>query len=116
MSAGLASLLTRIQPAGVILFARNITGAEQTYKLLQGLPGLRSRRRSSLASTSKADGSTASAMCSGQRLPPPMYLPLATASYFANTDEIIGETCRALGIQYGLRSRARSGVRSLARP
>jgi len=36
MSGGLAALLTRIQPAGVILFARNITGGEQTYELLKG--------------------------------------------------------------------------------
>jgi beta-N-acetylhexosaminidase len=35
MSPGLAAVLTRIQPAGVILFARNITGGEQTYKLLK---------------------------------------------------------------------------------
>lgn len=35
MSAGLASLLKRVQPAGVILFARNIVSAEQTYKLLK---------------------------------------------------------------------------------
>jgi len=35
MSPGLASLLERIQPAGVILFARNIVSAEQTYKLLK---------------------------------------------------------------------------------
>jgi beta-N-acetylhexosaminidase len=35
MSPGLASLLERIQPAGVILFARNIVGAEQTYRLLK---------------------------------------------------------------------------------
>jgi beta-N-acetylhexosaminidase len=35
MSSGLASLLTRLQPAGVILFARNITSGEQTYKLLK---------------------------------------------------------------------------------
>ncbi len=35
MSPRLASLLTRLQPAGVILFARNITGGEQTYKLLK---------------------------------------------------------------------------------
>ncbi len=35
MSPGLATLLTRLQPAGVILFARNITGGEQTYKLLK---------------------------------------------------------------------------------
>jgi beta-N-acetylhexosaminidase len=35
MSPRLASLLTRLQPAGVILFARNISGGEQTYKLLK---------------------------------------------------------------------------------
>lgn len=34
MSAGLASVLTRIQPAGVILFARNIVSGAQTHKLL----------------------------------------------------------------------------------
>ncbi len=35
MSPGLSSLLTRLQPAGVILFARNIISGEQTYKLLK---------------------------------------------------------------------------------
>jgi beta-N-acetylhexosaminidase len=35
MSDGLASLLTGLQPGGVILFGRNITGGEQTYKLLK---------------------------------------------------------------------------------
>src|SRR5271165_6433104 len=35
MSPRLASLLTKIQPAGVILFARNITGAQQTHTLLR---------------------------------------------------------------------------------
>jgi beta-N-acetylhexosaminidase len=35
MSPGLSSLLQRIQPAGVILFARNIVSAEQTHNLLQ---------------------------------------------------------------------------------
>ncbi len=35
MSPSLASLLRDVQPAGVILFARNITGAEQTWKLLR---------------------------------------------------------------------------------
>ncbi|MGA9801398.1 MAG: beta-N-acetylhexosaminidase [Terriglobales bacterium] len=34
MSPSLAALLTRLQPAGVILFARNIVSGEQTYKLL----------------------------------------------------------------------------------
>lgn len=35
LSAGLGSLLTRISPAGVILFARNIVSAQQTHKLLR---------------------------------------------------------------------------------
>jgi beta-N-acetylhexosaminidase len=35
MSSQLSSLLTRIQPAGVILFARNIASAEQTHQLLR---------------------------------------------------------------------------------
>ncbi|HTA24994.1 MAG TPA: beta-N-acetylhexosaminidase [Terriglobales bacterium] len=35
ISPSVRSLLTRIQPAGVILFARNIVSAEQTHKLLQ---------------------------------------------------------------------------------
>jgi beta-N-acetylhexosaminidase len=34
MSVRLRSLLTRLQPAGVILFARNIISGEQTHKLL----------------------------------------------------------------------------------
>jgi beta-N-acetylhexosaminidase len=35
MSPRLASLLAKIQPAGVILFARNIAGAAQTHRLLR---------------------------------------------------------------------------------
>jgi beta-N-acetylhexosaminidase len=35
MSPRLASLLSTVQPAGVILFARNITSAEQTHRLLR---------------------------------------------------------------------------------
>jgi beta-N-acetylhexosaminidase len=35
MSPHLSSLLTRLQPGGVILFARNIAGAQQTYQLLK---------------------------------------------------------------------------------
>jgi beta-N-acetylhexosaminidase len=35
ISPSLASLLQRVQPAGVILFARNIVRVEQTYKLLK---------------------------------------------------------------------------------
>ena len=35
VSPGLRSLLTRLQPAGIILFAQNIISAEQTHKLLK---------------------------------------------------------------------------------
>src|ERR1700752_3747440 len=35
MTPRLTSLLTRLQPAGVILFARNIKSAEQTWRLLR---------------------------------------------------------------------------------
>src|ERR1700684_4638464 len=35
VTAPLGSLLTRLQPAGVILFARNIKSAEQTWQLLR---------------------------------------------------------------------------------
>lgn len=35
ISPRLSSLLTRLQPAGVILFARNINNAEQTWRLLR---------------------------------------------------------------------------------
>jgi beta-N-acetylhexosaminidase len=35
LSSSLSSLLTRIQPAGVILFARNIANAQQTHQLLK---------------------------------------------------------------------------------
>jgi beta-N-acetylhexosaminidase len=35
MTPRISSLLTRLQPAGVILFARNIRDAEQTWKLLR---------------------------------------------------------------------------------
>ena len=35
MTPRLSSLLTRWQPAGVILFARNIKTPEQTWRLLQ---------------------------------------------------------------------------------
>jgi beta-N-acetylhexosaminidase len=35
MTSRISSLLTRLQPAGVILFARNIKSAEQTWRLLR---------------------------------------------------------------------------------
>jgi beta-N-acetylhexosaminidase len=39
LSPALAAMLTRIQPAGVILFARNIINAQQTHQLLKACQG-----------------------------------------------------------------------------
>jgi beta-N-acetylhexosaminidase len=39
VTPGLAQMLTRVQPAGVILFARNIINAQQTHKLLKDCQG-----------------------------------------------------------------------------
>src|SRR4051794_15880384 len=39
LSPALAQMLTRIQPAGVILFARNIINAQQTHQLLKACQG-----------------------------------------------------------------------------
>ena len=44
MSSPLAALLTRIQPAGVILFGRNIVNAQQTHQLLKDCQGYISDR------------------------------------------------------------------------
>ena len=96
MSPGLASLLTRVQPAGVILFARNITGGEQTYKLLKDCQacvstplftcvdmegGRVDRFRNVIGSTPSA----ADVFATGNR------------KLFRKHGKVIGESCRALG-------------------
>jgi beta-N-acetylhexosaminidase len=92
----LSSLLTKLQPAGVILFARNITGAEQTWRLLADcqkcvttqlfacvdLEGGRvDRFRDVLGPTPSA----ADVFATGDR------------KLFRRHGQIIGECCRALG-------------------
>jgi beta-N-acetylhexosaminidase len=96
MSTRLASLLTKIQPAGVILFARNITGAEQTHTLLRecqkcvDMPlfscvdlegGKVDRFRNVLGSAPSA----ADVFATGDR------------RLFCKHGRVIGENCRALG-------------------
>lgn len=96
MSARLRSLLTRIQPGGVILFARNIVGAEQTYRLLKdcqdcvSVPlftcvdlegGLVDRFRNTLGPAPSA----ADVFATGNR------------KLFRKHGRVIGESCRALG-------------------
>ena len=96
ISPGLASLLTRLQPAGVILFARNIKTPTQTWRLLRECQkcvatplftcidvegGTVDRFRNSLGSAPSA--AEVFATCH-----PPSY---------RKHGQIIGENCRALG-------------------
>jgi beta-N-acetylhexosaminidase len=96
MSLRLASLLTKIQPAGVILFGRNITGPAQTHTLLREcqkcvtMPlftcvdlegGAVDRFRDVLGSTPSA----AEVFATGSRV------------LFRKHGGVIGENCRALG-------------------
>ena len=92
----LRSLLTRIQPAGVILFARNIIGAEQTYTLLKECQSYVSPR---LFTCVDMEGGPVDRF---RNLIGPS--PSA-AQVFASNDrklfrkhgKIIGESCRSLG-------------------
>lgn len=96
MSPQLSSLLTRLQPAGVILFARNIASPEQTYKLLKECQacvatplfkcvdlegGSVDRFRKVLGPTPSA----ADVFVTGNR------------KLFRHHGRIIGESCRAMG-------------------
>jgi len=96
MTPRLSSLLTRLQPAGVILFARNIKNPEQTWRLLRDcqkcvsaplftcvdLEGGRvDRFRDVLGSAPSA----ADVFATGDR------------KFFRKHGQVIGENCRALG-------------------
>jgi beta-N-acetylhexosaminidase len=101
MSPSLFAMLTRIQPAGVILFARNIVNAQQTQRLLRacqacvGQPlftmvdlegGRVDRFRNLLGPTPSA----ADVFATGDR------------KIFRKHGEIIGRSCRALGFNNDL--------------
>jgi beta-N-acetylhexosaminidase len=96
MSAHLSSLLTRIQPAGVILFARNISSAEQTYKLLRDC---QARISTPLFTCVDMEGGTVDRFRNVFGRSP------SAADVFASGDrklfrkhgKVIGESCRALG-------------------
>lgn len=96
LSSSLRSLLTRIQPAGVILFARNIANAQQTHRLLKDcqscvstplftcvdMEGGRVDRFRNLIGSSP---SAADVFATGDR------------KLFRKHGAIIGEACRTLG-------------------
>ena len=95
MSPRLYDLLTRLQPAGVILFARNIEGAQQTHKLLKDCQAcvraplfncvdLEGGRVDRFRKITGSAPSAAEVFSSGPK-------------FFRKHGEIIGKTCRTLG-------------------
>jgi beta-N-acetylhexosaminidase len=96
MSPSLASLLTRLQPAGVILFARNISGGEQTFNLLKECQArvstplftcvdMEGGRVDRFRNVTGSSPSAADVFASGDR------------KLFRKHGKVIGESCRTLG-------------------
>jgi len=96
ISTGIASLLTRIQPAGVILFARNIKTPEQTWRLLRECQKC---VRTPLFTCVDLEGGTVDRFRDALEPTP------SAADVFATRDRkmfrmhgrVIGDNCRALG-------------------
>ncbi|MGA2259530.1 MAG: beta-N-acetylhexosaminidase [Thermoguttaceae bacterium] len=96
MSPRLASLLTKIQPAGVILFARNITGAEQTHTLLRECQKLVA---TPLFTCVDLEGGTVDRFRNviGSAPSPAEVFATGSGALFREHGRVIGENCRALG-------------------
>jgi len=96
MSPRLASLLTKIQPAGVILFARNVTGAAQTQKLLRECQKCVS---TPLFTCVDLEGGTVDRFRDVLGSAPSAAEVFATGSrmLYRKHGRVIGENCRALG-------------------
>ena len=96
MSPGLASLLERIQPAGVILFARNIVNAEQTYKLLKDC---QARVSHPLFRCVDLEGGQVDRLRNviGPAPAPAEVFATRDRKLFRKHGRVIGENCRALG-------------------
>jgi beta-N-acetylhexosaminidase len=97
MSPRLSSLLTKIQPAGVILFARNITGAAQTHALLRECP---KRVETTLFTCVDLEGGHVDRFRNVLGPTPSAADVFATADrrLFRKHGRVIGENCRALGL------------------
>ena len=96
MSPRLASLLRKIQPAGVILFARNITGAEQTHTLLREC---QKRVTTPLFTCVDLEGGTVDRFRNvlGSAPSPSEVFATGSRALFRKHGRVIGENCRALG-------------------
>jgi beta-N-acetylhexosaminidase len=96
MTAGLSSVLTRLQPSGLILFARNIVSAEQTHRLLQDCQACVSTR---LFTCVDMEGGIVDRFRSVIGPAPSAAEVYATGDrrLFRKHGRIIGESCRTLG-------------------
>jgi len=96
MSPRLASLLTKIQPAGVILFARNITSAEQTHTLLRECQKCVA---TPLFACVDLEGGTVDRFRNviGSAPSPAEVFATGSRALFRKHGRVIGENCRALG-------------------
>jgi beta-N-acetylhexosaminidase len=96
MSPCLASLLAKIQPAGVILFARNIIGAEQTHTLLREC---QKRVATPLFTCVDLEGGTVDRFRNvlGPAPSPAEVFATGSRALFRKHGRVIGENCRALG-------------------
>jgi beta-N-acetylhexosaminidase len=96
MSPRLASLLTKIQPAGVILFARNITGAAQTHTLLRECQKCVA---TPLFTCVDLEGGTVDRFRNviGSTPSPAEVFATGSRALFRKHGRVIGENCRALG-------------------
>jgi len=96
MSPQLASLLTRVQPAGVILFARNITGADQTHRLLHAC---QKHVSTPLFTCVDLEGGTVDRFRKvlGPAPSPAEVFATGSRELFRKHGRIIGTNCRALG-------------------
>ena len=97
MTPRLASLLTRLQPAGVILFARNIQSAEQTWRRLRECQKC---VEVPLFTCVDLEGGSVDRFRDALGPTPAAAEVFATGDdrVFRRHGEIIGENCRALGL------------------
>src|ERR1700756_1697120 len=96
MTPRLASLLKRLQPAGVILFARNIKSPEQTWHLLREC---QKSVETQLFTCVDLEGGTVDRFRDALGPAPSAAEVFATGArkLFREHGQIIGENCRALG-------------------
>lgn len=96
MSSSLQTLLQDIQPAGIILFARNIVGAEQTHKLIRDCQSVVPAQ---LFNCVDLEGGRVDRFRNVLGSAPSAAEVFSTANrnLFRKHGEVIGQCCRALG-------------------